>query len=223
MNEENNIELKSEKVRNIIGQIPPGIIRFGISVLTIIFIGLFVGAYFFEYPQKISVETNWQTIPVSQIYKSGSESNYQYLKNDSIYVEKGEALAILLSSGDTLFSETSGIFYKSSSIRAEISKNNIVFAVIPKKIEAFFPEIYVPDEIKFKLKTDTKILVGENEARIINFFSIPKYNISAKINVANIEFKNKNCKINQVFLFNKAEIILPEKTILNKIIGNLFP
>ncbi len=46
---EDNIELRSEKVRNIIGQIPPRVIRVGISVIFLIIAGLLVGSYFFKY------------------------------------------------------------------------------------------------------------------------------------------------------------------------------
>lgn len=48
-----NIELRSEKVRNIIGQIPSRIIRSGITVIFIIVIFLLTGSYFFHYPDKV--------------------------------------------------------------------------------------------------------------------------------------------------------------------------
>ncbi len=44
-----NIELKSEKVRNIIGQIPPRIIRMGISVLFFIITGLVLFTTIYQY------------------------------------------------------------------------------------------------------------------------------------------------------------------------------
>ncbi len=47
------IELRSEKVKNIIGQIPSRIIRIGITVIFITISILIVGSYFFEYPQTI--------------------------------------------------------------------------------------------------------------------------------------------------------------------------
>jgi len=52
--EDNKIELRSEKVRHIIGEIPPGIVRYGITIITIVIIGLLVGAYFIPYPETIS-------------------------------------------------------------------------------------------------------------------------------------------------------------------------
>ncbi|WP_421920336.1 HlyD family efflux transporter periplasmic adaptor subunit [Marinifilum sp.] len=48
-----NIELRSEKVRNIIGQIPSWIIRSGITVIFVVVIFLLTGSYFFHYPDKV--------------------------------------------------------------------------------------------------------------------------------------------------------------------------
>ena len=42
------IELRSEKVRNIIGQIPPAIVRTGIGIIFLVFLILFSVLYFFE-------------------------------------------------------------------------------------------------------------------------------------------------------------------------------
>ena len=53
MKESDKIELRSEKVRNIIGKIPPLIIRSGISVIFFIVIGLLTGTYFFKYDYTI--------------------------------------------------------------------------------------------------------------------------------------------------------------------------
>lgn len=47
------IELRSEKVRNIIGKVPPRIIRSGISVLTLVFGLLLVSSYFFPYSETV--------------------------------------------------------------------------------------------------------------------------------------------------------------------------
>lgn len=53
---DDKIELRSEKVRHIIGEIPSGIVRYGIAIITIVIIGLLVGAYFIPYPETISTK-----------------------------------------------------------------------------------------------------------------------------------------------------------------------
>lgn len=56
MSETNNIELRSEKVRQIIGKVPPVLVRTGTFIITIIVIALAVAFYTIRYPITIEVE-----------------------------------------------------------------------------------------------------------------------------------------------------------------------
>lgn len=56
--EDDRIELRSEKIRQIIGEIPSGIVRYGIMIITIVVSGLLVGAYFIPYPESISAKVH---------------------------------------------------------------------------------------------------------------------------------------------------------------------
>ena len=47
---DSKIELRSEKVRHIIGEIPSGIVRYGITIITIVILVLLVGAYLYLIP-----------------------------------------------------------------------------------------------------------------------------------------------------------------------------
>ena len=60
------IELRSEKVRSIIGKMPALVIRSGITILSVVFILLLVGSYFFPYTEAIH-------LPV-EIIQSGDSS-----------------------------------------------------------------------------------------------------------------------------------------------------
>ena len=53
---DDKIELRSEKVRHIIGEIPSKIVRYGITIITIVILGLLGGAYFIPYPETISAK-----------------------------------------------------------------------------------------------------------------------------------------------------------------------
>ena len=69
---DNKIELRSEKIRHIIGEIPSGIVRYGITIITIVLLVLLVGAYFIPYPETISARiemTNRQQGTVDIPYK----------------------------------------------------------------------------------------------------------------------------------------------------------
>ena len=53
---DDKIELRSEKVRHIIGEIPSKIVRYGIMIITVVILGLLAGAYFIPYPETISAK-----------------------------------------------------------------------------------------------------------------------------------------------------------------------
>ena len=55
-----NIELRSEKVRNVIGKVPPRLVSLGTVIITIIFLALAVAFYKIPYP--ISIETNGEVV-----------------------------------------------------------------------------------------------------------------------------------------------------------------
>ena len=48
------IELRSEEVQEVMGQIPAWIVRWGITILFIVVLALLVGSYFFRYPDVIT-------------------------------------------------------------------------------------------------------------------------------------------------------------------------
>ena len=50
-----NIELRSEKTRQIIGMIPSRIVRYGTLIISAIIIALLVAAYFIHYPDNLQV------------------------------------------------------------------------------------------------------------------------------------------------------------------------
>lgn len=51
---EKEIELRSEPVQDVMGNVPPSILRWGSSVIALVVVLLIVGCYFFKYPDKVS-------------------------------------------------------------------------------------------------------------------------------------------------------------------------
>ena len=77
--ESDNIELRSEKVRNVIGKVPPRLVSLGTVIITIIVLARAVA--FYKTPYPISIEANGEvinqrTIQVFVPYK------YLYLFNE---------------------------------------------------------------------------------------------------------------------------------------------
>ena len=55
-----NIELRSEKVRNVIGKVPPRLVSLGTVIITVIVLVLAVAFYKIPYP--ISIEANGEVV-----------------------------------------------------------------------------------------------------------------------------------------------------------------
>lgn len=55
-NDIDNIELRSEKVRHIIGQVPPALVRIGTMVITLVVIALAIAFYTIRYPITIEAQ-----------------------------------------------------------------------------------------------------------------------------------------------------------------------
>ena len=68
-----SIELRSEKVRTIIGKMPPGIVRSGTLILFVVFLLLIIGSYFFPYSETITVPVQ---VKKSQIISTKSPSQH---------------------------------------------------------------------------------------------------------------------------------------------------
>ena len=89
---DSKIELRSEKVRHIIGEIPSGIVRYGITIITIVLLVLLVGAYFIPYPETISAR-----IEMTDMHQGTVDIPYKYVNT----VKKGKNVSIELEGYDT--------------------------------------------------------------------------------------------------------------------------
>lgn len=65
MEQKENIELRSEKARMFIGQVPPSLVRFGTVLVTIIL--LIIAIAFYKTPYPISIEANGEVLAPNTI------------------------------------------------------------------------------------------------------------------------------------------------------------
>jgi len=168
-----NIELRSEKVRNIIGQIPPKLIRYGITLIFIIILVMLTGSYFFEYEFTIKttatiVQKNDTTkirikVPANEItkIKTGQKvvlnfDNISNIYNEhvetalqtipiKIHLQGNEAYYLVeLTITDSLQTETGKVILVNDRINANAE-------IITAKI-SFFDKITVPFQSIFNKK-----------------------------------------------------------------------
>lgn len=101
-NKERDIELRSEEFSEVLGWIPPWILRWGITMIAIVIIILIIGSAVFKYPDTISATvTLTGTIPVSGIVAKTSGKIQELYVTNNQQVKKYTILAILENSAKT--------------------------------------------------------------------------------------------------------------------------
>ena len=91
MEKKNDIELRSEEVQEVMGEIPSWIIRWGITLLTAVVLTLVIGSCFFRYPDVISTRmTLTSHEPVAQLVarSSGKISRLYVADGEPVYREQ---------------------------------------------------------------------------------------------------------------------------------------
>jgi multidrug resistance efflux pump len=90
------VNLRSEAVQDILGRPPRWMIRWGISVIFIVILGLFVGSYFFKYPDIVQaqVTVNSEHLPANIVSKISGRIDSLFV-NEGQNVNVGDNLALL--------------------------------------------------------------------------------------------------------------------------------
>ncbi len=149
-----NIELRSEKVRNIIGQIPPRIIRIGITVIFFVIAGLLTGSYFFKY--------NY-TIDTSATIEQHNDTTFIQIKvpaNEIYKVKKGQQIILSFDKIQNLYNKRVVTQIQTTPNRLQIKENEGYFIAqikIPhnfKTPENEIIEIIDKTEVKAEIITD---------------------------------------------------------------------
>lgn len=90
------IELRSEEVQEVMGQIPVRIVRWGITVLFIVVLVILIGSCFFRYPDVITTEmTLTGRYPAAAIVARSSGKISRLYVSDGERVEAGRPLAVI--------------------------------------------------------------------------------------------------------------------------------
>ena len=90
------IEIRSEAVQEVMGKVPPWIVRWGITLLFVIVFVLLVGSFFFKYPDVITAEmTLTGRYPVAQSVARASGKISKLYVSDGQEVKEGDWLAVI--------------------------------------------------------------------------------------------------------------------------------
>ena len=94
--EEKMIELRSDEVQEILGRPPRWILRWGITLLFSVILLLFVGSWFYKYPDVIvsDVIVTTENIPATLIAKSSGKIIKLFVKDKQV-VQQNQILAVV--------------------------------------------------------------------------------------------------------------------------------
>ena len=119
---DDKIELRSEKIRHIIGEIPSRIVRYGITIITIVLLVLLVGAYFIPYPETISTR-----IEIADRRQGTVAIPYQYVNT----VKKGKNVSIELEGYDTeMYGAANGTITATMHTPRQTAEGNVFTAQV---------------------------------------------------------------------------------------------
>ena len=119
---DNEIELRSEKVRHIIGEIPSRIVRYGITIITIVILGLLIGAYFIPYPETISAK-----VQVINAHQGAITIPYKYVNT----IARGMTANIEFEGYDAeTYGVANGVITATSHIPLQTAEGNVFTAQV---------------------------------------------------------------------------------------------
>ncbi len=119
---DNKIELRSEKVRHIIGEIPSKIVRYGITIITIVILGLLVGAYFIPYSETISAK-----VQVINAHQGAITIPYKYVNT----IARGMTANIEFEGYDAeTYGVANGVITATSHIPLQTAEGNVFTAQV---------------------------------------------------------------------------------------------
>lgn len=124
-----DIELRSEEVQEVMNKVPPSILRYGIGTLVSIVMLLFIGCFFFHYPETVEAELTLTTKNPPIYIKSTMNGKIErlYVINGET-VKRGDILAVLENVANTedMLRLRQSISYWSTS-GARIEKLDMIF------------------------------------------------------------------------------------------------
>ena len=99
---EKDFELRSEDVQDVMGNVPPAILRWGITVIALVVLLLLVGSFIFKYPDTISgkVTLTTEVPPANILARASGKIDKLYVANNQ-QVKAGAMLAVIQNPAST--------------------------------------------------------------------------------------------------------------------------
>jgi len=100
INEFTNAEIRSEEVQEIIGQVPGGLIRWGITVIFLVMLALLGVTWFIKYPDLLTAPIVITTSPAPVNLVARTSGRIHLLKPDQAPCQAGEIIGVIQSNAN---------------------------------------------------------------------------------------------------------------------------
>lgn len=218
MTENKNIELRSEKVRSIIGQVPPVLLRYGIALIGVILLLLVVMAAFIPYQESLPISAEMETSPNSVLLRA-SQSGHILWESKSRVVNKGEILGYEqnLDSLLAIRASLSGKLRCMAQDRDVITKGEALAVITPEGSLSYYAMAKVPQSLLIKVNQGEKVLFNSSEGIIVGRISKKRFVLDANVDASiRIIFEDKLPQTIASKTILQGKIIISEKSFLGR-------
>ncbi|MDR1706926.1 MAG: HlyD family secretion protein [Prevotella sp.] len=215
-----SIELRSEKIRNIIGQVPSVLVRNGTLSICMVLIILLIISLFLPYREIISIKIRVKTVPDTFFFNATKNG---FFVSDTILskITSNTTIGYIIDYDtiQTIHSPISGDILMNVNSKEYVEKGKNIFWIVPHNYTYFgLAEITIEDIKKVK-KGDKVSMKSYNnkiiEGAIENVYFIPKTQNFYEIKIRFNENPLKENLLPEVVY--EGQIILSDISLLKKI------
>ena len=218
------IELRSEKVRDIIGEIPSSIVRYGLYLIILFIVGIIFCLYIIPVSETYYTEILIKSFPDSETVYSPINGKLIYTVENNRTITTNNIIGQIINKNTTYLikSNTKGVLKHNYRNNNNIRHGEIICKIIPDTINEIYGEILVP--INFIKKEyelfELNISSPFNEiikGKITHIYPIPITKDGGQYLKAEVKLDYNENSIPILFV-GKANIILKKERMINKII-----
>lgn len=160
-----DIELRSEKVRNIVGKVPPLLLRIGIAVISLVIILFIIGSYFMPYPETVETKVKISSIPTIELIRAPRDGMICLSKTQDNRISKDQKLGYLFVNDSLLdlISPVQGKVIANSVNENFVEQGDLLFAIVPDTFTTLYCRGNIPGEMMHKIKIGQRV-----DAKIAN-------------------------------------------------------
>jgi hypothetical protein len=171
-NEDINIELRSEKVRNIVGKIPPALMRYGIAIIGIVLIVIFIISLIIPYRETVDLSIKICSEPESEAIKA--KYNSKIIADTTIANVKANSIIAyeqIYNKIYPIFSHKGGNIAVSAKNGQIVEEGEVIFIIIPTENYKIYGTANITEDEADKIKTGQVVNINIDTTNVIGIIS----------------------------------------------------